>query len=390
MTYTSHQPRTATARPPADGHRPSPGRAEAVAAARALVPLLAERAGDAERKRAVHADTVRLLDEARLFDVLTPRAWGGLGLGFDTALLTTAELSRGCASTGWLRAVLGGNTWAVAQLPQPARAEVLAVPGSRTALQLRVAGPPARRVAEGYLLRDMRGRFCSGIDHARWILAGIAAPPEPGADPEPHVMLIPVDETAPVDDWHTSGLRATGSRSFTVAETVVPAHRVLPLAGLDPACSSGHDGRDGHDRPAGPAFRMAFTAVGTLPLAGVLLGSARAALDALVERGRIAAGADVPALYARADAAEALLLAGLDRLASSDTPGGTPRERAGVRRDIAWAGTDCRRIVNTVFEAAGSGAIYDSDPMQRIWRDANAAAQHPTFDLTRWGPPSSA
>ncbi|MFE3383208.1 acyl-CoA dehydrogenase, partial [Streptomyces anulatus] len=31
--------------------------------------------------------------------------------------------------------------------------------------------------------------------------------------------------------------------------------------------------------------------------------------------------------------------------------------------------------------------IYDTAPVQRIWRDANAAAQHPAFDLRRWGPP---
>ncbi|GGZ59459.1 oxidoreductase mmfh [Streptomyces inusitatus] len=387
MTHTAPPPTaSAASAAPASQDTGAPGAPrghdEALAAAHALAPLFAERAAEAEARRAVPHDTVRRLDAAGLLHVLTPREWGGLGLGFDTALLTTAALARGCASTGWLRAVLGGNTWAVAQLPERARREVFAAPDNRVALQLRIAGPPARKVAEGYLLRDLRGRFCSGIDHARWVLAGIPAPRTAGAEPEPHVMLIPVDDTEPVDDWRTSGLRATGSRSFTLSETVVPAHRALPLSGLDPALPTPYD------RPPTPAYRMAFTTVGTLPLAGVLLGTARAAVDALLERGRVAAGADAPALLARTDAAEALLLTGLARLAASATPGGTARERAAVRRDIAWAGTDCRRIVNTVFEAAGSGAIYDTDPLQRIWRDANAAAQHPTFDLTRWGPPS--
>ncbi|CAM5546304.1 hypothetical protein SMICM304S_09289 [Streptomyces microflavus] len=90
---------------------------------------------------------------------------------------------------GWLRAVMGGNTWTVAQFPVEARQEVFSAPSSRVALQLRLAGPPARRVPEGYLLRGMWGRFCSGIDHAEWIVAGVSAPPAPGAEPEPHVVL---------------------------------------------------------------------------------------------------------------------------------------------------------------------------------------------------------
>ncbi|MEU0382471.1 acyl-CoA dehydrogenase family protein [Streptomyces cyaneofuscatus] len=130
---------------------------EAVAAARAIAPRLGAYAAEADRLRTLPAEAVRLLDDARLFDVLTPRVWGGGGLGFATALLTTEELSRGCASVGWVRAVMGGNTWTVAQFPVEARQEVFSAPSTRVALQLRLSGPPARRVPGGYLLRGMWG-----------------------------------------------------------------------------------------------------------------------------------------------------------------------------------------------------------------------------------------
>ncbi|WP_345984164.1 acyl-CoA dehydrogenase family protein [Streptomyces sp. DSS69] len=421
---------------------------EAVAAARAIAPRLAAYAAEADRLRTLPAEAVRLLDEARLFDVLTPRVWGGGGLGFATALLTTEELSRGCASVGWLRAVMGGNTWAVAQFPVEARQEVFSAASSRVALQLKLAGPPARRVPGGYLLRGMWGRFCSGIDHAEWIVAGVSAPPAPGAGPEPHVVLLPQERTVGIDDWHTSGLRGTGSRSFTVPELLVPEHRVLPLSALDPVNPSPHGrprtvpyrmaftavgtvalagvllgaaraalGGTGsrsftvpellvpehrvlplsaldpvnpspHGRPRTVPYRMAFTAVGTVALAGVLLGAARAALDGYA--GSLGSGGgtgrlDVSALTATVDTARALLLADLETLAVSSAPGGTPEERARMRRDIAYAGTRCREVVNAVYEASGSAVIYDDAPVQRIWRDANAAAQHPAFDLRRWG-----
>lgn len=352
---------------------------DAVAAARAIAPRLAAYAAEADRLRTLPAEAVRLLDGARLFDVLTPRVWGGGGLGFATALLTTEELSRGCASAGWLRAVMGGNTWTVAQFPLEARQEVFAASSSRIALQLRLSGPPAQRVPGGYLLRGMWGRFCSGIDHADWIVAGVSAPPAPGAEPEPHLVLIPQERTVPIDDWHTSGLRGTGSRSFTVPELLVPGHRVLPLTALDPARPAPHG------RPRTTPYRMAFEAVGTVALAGVLLGAARAALDTYTGSGTHGSRLDVSAHTATVDTARALLLAGLDRLAASSTPGGTAEERARMRRDIAYAGTRCREVVNAVYEASGSAVIYDDAPVQRIWRDANAAAQHPAFDLRRWG-----
>ncbi|MFI7892867.1 acyl-CoA dehydrogenase family protein [Streptomyces sp. CACIS-1.16CA] len=360
---------------------------EPVAAARALAPRLREHAAEADRLRTLPDATVRLLDEARLFDVLTPRELGGAGLGFDTAVLVAEELSRGCASAGWVCAVLGGTAWAVAQMDPRAREEVFTAPSTRIALQLRLGGPPAERVADGYLLHGTRGRFCSGIDHADWILAGVSAPRTAGADPEPHFALLPRERTEGVDDWHTSGLRGTGSRSFTTPAApglLVPEHRVLPLSALDPLNTSPYG------RPGTAPYRMAHTAVGTVALAGVLLGTARAALDAHTEsagRGSGPDALDVPALTATVDAARALLLADLKALDDSATPGGSREERARMRRDIAHAGTRCRAVVNAVYEASGSGVIYDDAPLQRIWRDANAAAQHPTFDLRRWGPP---
>ncbi|MFE6986477.1 acyl-CoA dehydrogenase family protein [Streptomyces griseus] len=381
MTTTTAPPPSA----PAGGPRPPLTHEEAVAAARALAPRLRDHAPEADRLRTLPDAAVRLLDEARLFDVLTPRVWGGSGLGFDTALLVTEELSRGCASAGWVRAVMGGNTWAVAQMSVQARQEVFSAPSTRIALQLRLDGPPAERVADGYLLPPVRGRFCSGVDHAEWIFAGVSAPRTAGAEPEPHVVLLPQRRTEAVDDWHTAGLRGTGSRSFTTPELLVPEHRVLPLSALDPLNASPHG------RPETAPYRMAFTAVGTVALAGVLLGTARAAIDACTERvGPGGPALDVPALTAAVDAARALLLADLTALAGSTTPGGDPEERARTRRDIAFAGTRCRQVVNAVYEASGSGAIYDTAPVQRIWRDANAAAQHPTFDLRRWGPPHTA
>ncbi len=156
-TATTAAAATAVAGPPAtplpyatgDDPRPALSHDDAVATARAVAPQLAAYAAEADRLRTLPAEAVRLLDDARLFDVLTPRVWGGGGHGFATALLTTEELSRSCASAGWLRAVMGGNTWTVAQFPLEARQEVFAAPpaGSPSSSASPARPPSASRAA---------------------------------------------------------------------------------------------------------------------------------------------------------------------------------------------------------------------------------------------------
>lgn len=181
---------------------------------------------------------------------------------------TTAELSGGCASTGWLRAVVGGSTRAVAQMGEAAWKEALCEPGHRIALELWVSDPAAERVSGGYRLRQLPGRFSSSIDHARWILAGLdIESTEPGWAAEPHVVLIPVEDVTVLDGWHTFGLRGTGSRSFVIGEACAPGHRVLPQSELDPLTAV-------RPRPAGAVFRMVCTAIGTVALSAVPLGTA--------------------------------------------------------------------------------------------------------------------
>ena len=51
-------------------------------------------------------------------------------------------------------------------------------------------------------------------------------------------------------------------------------------------------------------------------------------------------------------------------------------ERTVHRRDIGYAVQQARHAVNVLYELGGGSAIYDSADLQRMWRDANAAAAH--------------
>ena len=48
-------------------------------------------------------------------------------------------------------------------------------------------------------------------------------------------------------------------------------------------------------------------------------------------------------------------------------------------RNAGYSANQCRYAVTRLFEGSGGSAIYDSVDLQRIWRDANAAAAHNAF-----------
>jgi len=51
-------------------------------------------------------------------------------------------------------------------------------------------------------------------------------------------------------------------------------------------------------------------------------------------------------------------------------------QRARYRRDGAFAATLCTKAVDLLFTATGGTAIYESNPIQRAFRDAHAANAH--------------
>ena len=54
-------------------------------------------------------------------------------------------------------------------------------------------------------------------------------------------------------------------------------------------------------------------------------------------------------------------------------------DRARIMRNLSYAVQSCRRAVTSLFEAAGGSGIYDTAPLQRTWRDLNAASAHMAF-----------
>ena len=98
---------TATASSLNQSNAPIPTREELVARARALVPLLRERADRDEANRCVDPDTVQRIREAGLFRVLQAKRWGGYEAGQRTFAEVQMTLAEGDMSVGWIYGVIG-------------------------------------------------------------------------------------------------------------------------------------------------------------------------------------------------------------------------------------------------------------------------------------------
>jgi alkylation response protein AidB-like acyl-CoA dehydrogenase len=361
-------------------------REAALSAVREILPRIRARARQTDADRLVPAETVNELMAAGLFGVLTPKCFGGSDLGVATLVDITAEIAACCGSSGWVYGVLAGHSWLLNLFPYQAQEEVLGK-HQLAATVFRLAGEVREEIG-GYRLTGGEGRFCSGIDHAQWVVVGNAVLRE-GQPPDPTFFLIPRSDISEiVDDWYVAGMRGTGSKTIKVPNAFIPAHRAVRVAAMTAGAAPGalH-----HQNPM---LRFPWNLIAPFSLIGVPLGVARAGVAAFAESLRKPMAdftperiAEQSATFARLavasadiDAAYASVIENARRLDSAKLLTDlTADAQARIPRDWAYAAQRSRQCVNNLFEVAGGSATFDFSDLQRIWRDANAAAQHLAF-----------
>lgn len=363
--------------------------------ARTLLPVLRERAGQAEELRMLPAETVAEFRAADFFRALQPARYGGLEL--DPAAFFDAVIVIGtvCASSAWVLSVLGVHSWHLGLFDGRAQDDVWrADPHALICSSYATAGE-VRRADGGYVLTGT-WPFSSGSDHCQWAFLGGIAPPEPGvpapigddgrAWPDIRTFLVPMAQCTLVDNWFVAGLSGSGSKQIRVDGVFVPeyrTHRFLDVrSGLSP----------GLQRNSSALFRLPFGSLFCYAIAAPIIGAARGMYDALVAEGRdrarsafdrgrpedvllelriarTAAQLDAAALQLRHNFA--MMTASIERgePISLDT-------RSRCRWDAAHAAQVATECVDRVFGAAGGRAIFLSNPMQRAFRDAHAMRAH--------------
>ncbi|MFG1791881.1 acyl-CoA dehydrogenase family protein [Nocardia sp. NPDC049149] len=345
----------------------------------ALAPQLTGAADKADTDRRLSDETVAAMQAAGVFRVSAPKRYGGGEASLRTHLEVASAVAAMDGSVGWLTGLWNGNNWCVAHFPEQAQDDVWgSSPDTLISGTLKPSGP-VRQVPGGYRLSGAWS-YASGIWHASWAIASAVLEDGPAA------FLVPREDFEIVDEWHMTGMRATGSNRFVVDDAFVPEHRVMRLGPLVA-------GANATDAGAAAAFRTAMVPTLVLMVVGPQLGLGRAALSHVIagagNKGIAFTSFDrqsdsVAFQLQIAEAATALDTAELHAYRAADAMDVHAAEavypdellRARYRADAAVAARSVNRALEVLMTAHGSSGFADASPLQRIWRDASVAARH--------------
>ncbi len=356
--------------------------ASPIEAARGFAAELHERAPEIERARRLPDDLSQRFAAAGFYRMCVPSALGGLELPPAETMETIEILARADGASAWCVFIGATSGSVLALVPEAAARAIFRAPTTRLSGVFAPRG--TARIVDGGFRVDGRWAWGSGTQNADWILAGCQlmrdGAPERTRDgaPRSHILLVPAADVAFLDTWHVSGLAGTGSTDFEIRDVFVPASHAVGFGAPRPLA-----------RPlqAFPPFGLLALGVGA-----VALGLARAAIDALIAL----AGAKTPTgssrpLAARSAAqtevalAEATLRSVRAYYYEVIAAAWAAAVRDGEitlaqRRDIRLATThatrECAGAVDRMYTLAGGSSVYQSSPLQRIFRDVHVATQH--------------
>ena len=364
----------------------------------AVLDLVADvrmRSEAAEKERRVPAESVASLRKAGLFRAFVPRAYGGDERTLAEVLDAATDLAAGCPSTAWVGALFAMHNLAACWLEKRGQDEIFA-DGPDALVASAVAPTGALVPTDGGFTLTGKWAFASGVEHASWIMLGANVKTEASNEPAEYAFtFVRAADVTIVDDWHVTGLRATGSKSLELKGVFVPHHRVVLVRTVHEGTAPGFaiHKQPFYKLPWYPVFICAFPAVG--------LGTALAMLEGFREhtKSRIDSFSGVafqttagPAARmaeaaAKIDAARLVFrrdVAALDRSAKEGRPL-APGEFERIMYDAPFVMDACSRAVLELYRGSGGRSVYESNPLQRHFRDIHAMTQHIAMDLDRAG-----
>jgi 3-hydroxy-9,10-secoandrosta-1,3,5(10)-triene-9,17-dione monooxygenase len=297
----------------------------------------------------------------------------------------SVELAAACGATGWVYMLWTAHMWLLALWPEAAQEEVWANPNSLASSIVNSVGE-ARAVPGGYRWTG-RGFFSSGVDHCNWLTAAVPIVQEGHeGPPERRWLLIPRADFEIIDDWHTVGLRGTGSKTIVVDDVFVPEYRTLSNKSIDDGTAPGVAVHAKANPMYGGPSALNFSAAMASPAVGIARGFLRAFEERLrskldLKDAQAADGVTVnmaryAAAVAQLDAVHAVTWLNAQRFSRVPVTEVSAEDKVRVRRDRAYAAQSARKLVSSLYEECGGGGLFTSSDFQRMWRDVAAASSH--------------
>jgi 3-hydroxy-9,10-secoandrosta-1,3,5(10)-triene-9,17-dione monooxygenase len=359
-----------------------------------LLPGFRERAAQADRDRRVPAESIAELQEAGVFRMLQPKAFGGFEADPVDFYEVVKTVAGACGSTGWVTSIVGVHPWQLGLFPEAAQREVW---GDDSATLVSSSYAPTGKLTpvDGGYECTGRWSFSSGCDHCSWVLLGAIVMGPEGKPVDFLTILVPRSDYSIDDVWDVVGLRGTGSNDIVIDKQFIPAHRTLSFNDVGALKCPGQELNTAplYKLPFGTVFSNTITA----PIIGIAEGAYKAHIDRMQERVRISYGGQkvsgdgfahvrVARAASEIDAAWLQLERNIrEELRFADAGEEIPRElRLRARRDQVRGTERCIEAIALLFKNSGGHSLKSGNPIERAWRDANAGSVHAANDTERW------
>jgi 3-hydroxy-9,10-secoandrosta-1,3,5(10)-triene-9,17-dione monooxygenase len=360
---------------------------EAMRRAREIVPVLRNRAQKCEDARALLPENEALLHETGLFRYHQPKRFGGMELPFVAVVDIVAELARGCPSTAWNVGNLGCHHWILAYYEPETQHEIWdANPDVLIASSIALAAGRGRRTEGGFIVSG-KWPFSSGVDNSDWNMLAVTIF-ENDAPLDWRLCIVPKSDYKVLDTWYAMGMVGTGSKDIEVKEVFVPERRALALQ----RCRGGLE-HPGAQLNSSPLFQVPVVASAGHPLSATALGTAQGAFEHVLNTFKNRVGtytgakvSDFQAVQVKLAKARCLVdsaryLMRESALVFQQNPSLDIETKLRLRAQNAFAVSQAREAVETLWSFYGANAIYTRDPLQRYLRDVQAASQHFSFNF---------
>jgi alkylation response protein AidB-like acyl-CoA dehydrogenase len=373
-----------TAQRESEGMNGYPGDgASILAAALAAGPLIRSAAEEAEELRTLPPAVVEALRDIGVFRLSIPRELGGPEVDPLAWFEVLEALSMADGAAGWVAYIHSEAGYFHSRLDPDVFHGMYPSLDIATGTMHRPVG--RAEVVEGGYRISGRWDFCSGVPNSEWMVFhsqvyknGEKLIREDGL-PERLFAYFSPDQYEVIDTWYGLGLRGSGSHDVEVTDVFVPSERTFDQFDLTKSPSP----------YAGPMYR--FRGMFIFGHAAVVIGMARAALDAFTEQalaGFTMWGRQRDLEYVRVALAEATSLIYSARAYALDVMGDimdtlvrgeelSVNQRAQYRIAVTHAHRAAVEAIEALFQAAGStSSVRAPNVLERCLRDARTANQH--------------
>jgi 3-hydroxy-9,10-secoandrosta-1,3,5(10)-triene-9,17-dione monooxygenase len=308
-------------------------------------------------------------------------------LPFIAVVDIVAELARGCPSTAWNVGNLGCHHWILGYYEPETQHELWdRNPDVLIASSIALAAGRGERTEGGFIVSG-KWPFSSGVDNSDWNMLAVTIYQDEKAV-DWRLCLVPKSDYKVIDTWYAMGMAGTGSKDIEVKNVFVPERRALALA----RCRGGLE-HPGAKLNSGTLFRVPIVASAGHPLSATALGTAEGAYEHVLNSFKTRVGtytgakvSDFQAVQIKLARARCLIdsartLMRQSALMFQDHENLDLETKLRLRAQNAFAVSQSREAVETLWSFYGANAIYTRDPLQRYLRDVQAAGQHFSFNF---------